>query len=50
MPVTVTRTDVQDRHADQRRTYRKDHMLALPTAKPGAKAGWAGGGEEKQEK
>lgn len=27
------------------RTYRKDHMLALPAAKPGAKAGRAGEGE-----
>lgn len=29
------------------RTYRKDHMLALPAAKPRAKAGREG---EKQEK
>lgn len=28
------------------RTYRKDHTLALPMAKPGAKAGRAGEGEE----
>lgn len=43
MPVTVTRTDMQDRHADESRTYRNGHMLALPAAKPGAEAGWGWG-------